>query len=83
MHRPKAGFGAPALAELIGGLDAVLADALSPEVGKRRGLFEPAEVTRLTANRAGYEDNALRTWTLVTPRCGSGCPWTLAYDIAC
>ena len=45
----------------------MLADLLSPEAVKARGLFDPAEVTRLmAANRAGNEDNALRLWALLT-----------------
>ena len=67
IHRPKAGFGAPVRAWLVGELEPMVTDLLSPEVVAARGLFDPAEVTRLVAaNRSGREDNALRLWALLT-----------------
>jgi asparagine synthase (glutamine-hydrolysing) len=67
VNRPKAGFGAPLRSWLVGDLEPMLADLLSPAAVKARGLFDPAEVTRLmAANRAGNEDNALRLWALLT-----------------
>ena len=67
IYRRKAGFGAPVRAWLVGELKPMLDDLLSPETVKRRGLFDPVEVTRLlAANRAGVEDNALRIWALLT-----------------
>ena len=67
IDRPKAGFGAPLRSWLVGDLEAMVADLLSPEVVKARGLFDPAEVDRLiVSNRAGHEDNALRVWALLT-----------------
>ncbi len=67
INRPKAGFGAPLRSWLVGDLEPMLADLLSPEAIKARGLFDPAEVRRLiAANRAGDEDNALRLWALLT-----------------
>lgn len=67
INRPKAGFGAPVRSWLVNDLEPMVAEFLSPEVVRTRGLFEPAEVTRLiAANRAGHEDNALRIWALLT-----------------
>jgi len=67
IYRPKAGFGAPVRAWLVGELEPMLDDLLSPETVKRRGLFDATEVRRLiAANRAGTEDNALRIWALLT-----------------
>ncbi len=67
VHRPKAGFGAPVRAWLVGELESMMGDLLSPKLVARRGLFDAAEVTRLiAANRAGQEDNALRLWALLT-----------------
>jgi len=67
IYRPKAGFGAPVRAWLVGDLEPMVDDLLSPEVVSRRGLFDAREVRRLiAANRAGHEDNALRIWALLT-----------------
>jgi asparagine synthase (glutamine-hydrolysing) len=67
IYRQKAGFGAPIRSWLVGELQPMLDDLLSPEVVRQRGLFEPTEVSRLVAaNRAGHEDNALRIWALLT-----------------
>jgi asparagine synthase (glutamine-hydrolysing) len=67
IYRPKAGFGAPVRAWLVGELRPMLDDLLSQEVVRARGLFEPAEVGRLiAANRSGQQDNALRIWALLT-----------------
>lgn len=65
--RPKAGFGAPVRSWLVGELKPLVDDLLSPTNIAARGLFEPAEVTRLIAdNNAGRADNALRIWSLLT-----------------
>lgn len=67
IYRRKAGFGAPVRAWLVGELQPMLDDLLSPDVVRARGLFDPAEVNRLiAANRSGREDNALRIWALLT-----------------
>ena len=67
IYRPKAGFGAPLRSWLIGDLAPMLAEVLSPETVKARGLFDPREVQRLVAaNRLGHEDNAVRLWALLT-----------------
>jgi len=65
--RPKAGFGAPVRAWLVGELKPLVDELLSPAAVAARGLFDPAEVTRLIAdNDAARADNALRIWTLLT-----------------
>jgi asparagine synthase (glutamine-hydrolysing) len=65
--RPKAGFTAPARAWLAGPLRPLVDELLSPQAVRRRGLFEPGEVSRLIdANTRGEADNALRIWTLLT-----------------
>jgi asparagine synthase (glutamine-hydrolysing) len=65
--RQKAGFTAPARAWLAGPLRPLLDELLSPQAVRRRGLFEPGEVSRLIdANTRGEADNALRIWTLLT-----------------
>ncbi len=65
--RPKAGFGAPVRAWLVGDLKPLMEDVLSPENVARRGLLDPAEVQRqMRANEAGSEDNALRLWAMLT-----------------
>jgi asparagine synthase (glutamine-hydrolysing) len=65
--RPKAGFGAPIRAWLVGDLQPMLHDLLGPDAVRARGLFDPAEVARLIrANETGREDNALRLWALLT-----------------
>ncbi len=67
IYRPKAGFGAPVRSWLVGDLEPMLADLLSPQAVTARGLFDAREVSRLiAANRAGDEDNALRLWALLT-----------------
>jgi asparagine synthase (glutamine-hydrolysing) len=67
INRPKAGFGAPLRAWLVGELEPMLGDLLSPQVVRDRGLFHAPEVQRLiAANRSGHEDNALRLWALLT-----------------
>ena len=67
IRRPKAGFTAPARAWLMGPLQPLVDELLSPQAVRRRGLFEPAEVRRLIdANRGGEADNALRIWALLT-----------------
>lgn len=65
--RPKAGFGAPIRAWLVGDLKPMVDDLLSPATVRARGVLDPDEVTRLVrANHTGQEDNALRIWALLT-----------------
>ena len=65
--RPKAGFGAPVRAWLVGELKPLVDEVLSPANVSARGLFDPAEVKRLVAdNDAARADNALRIWSLLT-----------------
>jgi asparagine synthase (glutamine-hydrolysing) len=65
--RPKAGFGAPIRAWLVGELKPMIDDLLSPSSVAARGLLDPAEVqTLIRDNDAGRADNALRIWALLT-----------------
>jgi len=65
--RPKAGFGAPIRAWLVGDLKPMVDDLLSPATVRARGVLDADEVTRLVrANHTGQEDNALRIWALLT-----------------
>jgi asparagine synthase (glutamine-hydrolysing) len=59
LNRPKTGFGAPLRAWLHGPLRALLRDMLSPDVLRRRGIFDPVGVQRLIADdAAGRVDGA-------------------------
>ena len=65
--RKKAGFGAPIRSWLRGALRPMIADLLSEEAVKRRGLFRPAEVERIiAANSSGREDLNLQVFQLLT-----------------
>jgi asparagine synthase (glutamine-hydrolysing) len=65
--RKKAGFGAPIRAWLRGPLQPMIAELLSEEAIRRRGLFDPAEVRRIiAANDSGREDNNLQIFQLLT-----------------
>jgi asparagine synthase (glutamine-hydrolysing) len=65
--RKKAGFGAPIRAWLRGPLRPLVADLLSEETIKRRGLFNPAEVRRIIdVNASGREDLNLQIYQLLT-----------------
>jgi asparagine synthase (glutamine-hydrolysing) len=64
--RKKAGFGAPIRSWLRGPLRPLVADLLSEESVKRRGLFSPAEVKRvIDANFSGREDFNLQVFQLL------------------
>lgn len=64
--RKKAGFGAPIRSWLRGPLRPLIADLLSEETVKCRGLFRPAEVKRIVnANLSGREDNNLQVFQLL------------------
>ncbi|HXD31131.1 MAG TPA: asparagine synthase (glutamine-hydrolyzing) [Pyrinomonadaceae bacterium] len=65
--RKKAGFGAPIRAWLRGPLRPLVADLLSEETIKRRGLFNPGEVKRIIdLNASGHEDLNLQIYQLLT-----------------
>lgn len=65
--RPKAGFTAPARAWLASSLRPAVAELLSPEAVRSRGLFDPPEVQRLIVeNERDQADHALRIWALLT-----------------
>jgi asparagine synthase (glutamine-hydrolysing) len=65
--RKKAGFGAPIRAWLRGPLMPLVAELLSEEQVKRRGLFRPSEVARIVAaNLSGHEDYSLQVFQLLT-----------------
>ena len=64
--RRKAGFGAPIRSWLRGPLKPLIADLLSEERVKNRGLFRPNEVKRvLDANFSGREDYNLHVFQLL------------------
>jgi len=65
--RKKAGFGAPIRSWLRGPLRPLVAELLSEETVKRRGLFRAEEVRRVVeANESGREDYALHVLQLLT-----------------
>jgi asparagine synthase (glutamine-hydrolysing) len=64
--RKKAGFSAPIRSWLRGPLRPLVADLLSEETVKCRGLFRPAEVKRIVnANLSGREDYNLQVFQLL------------------
>jgi len=64
--RRKAGFGAPIRSWLRGPLRPLIADLLSEETVKRRGIFRPNQVKRvLDANFSGREDYNLQVFQLL------------------
>ncbi|XVO20190.1 MAG: asparagine synthase (glutamine-hydrolyzing) [Sphingorhabdus sp.] len=57
IYRPKSGFGVPLRQWLLGPLDALLQDTLSPARLKARGIFDAEAVVQLlAANRSGQVD---------------------------
>ncbi len=65
--RKKAGFGAPIRSWLRGALRPLVAELLSAEVVKQRGLFRPEEVQRvIDLNLSGREDYNLQVFQLLT-----------------
>jgi asparagine synthase (glutamine-hydrolysing) len=65
--RRKAGFGAPIRSWLRGALRPLVADLLSEETVRRRGLFRPEEVRRvIETNLSGREDLNLQVFQLLT-----------------
>ncbi|HEX6716179.1 MAG TPA: asparagine synthase (glutamine-hydrolyzing) [Pyrinomonadaceae bacterium] len=64
--RRKAGFGAPIRSWLRGALRPLIADLLSEETVRRRGIFRPNEVKRVVeANFSGREDYNLQVFQLL------------------
>jgi asparagine synthase (glutamine-hydrolysing) len=64
--RKKAGFGAPIRSWLRGPLRPLVAELLSAEVVRKRGLFRPEEVKRLIdRNLSGREDLSLQVFQLL------------------
>ena len=64
--RRKAGFGAPIRSWLRGPLRPLIAELLSDDAVKRRGLFRPKEVNRVVnANFSGREDYNLQVFQLL------------------
>jgi asparagine synthase (glutamine-hydrolysing) len=67
LQRRKAAFGLPIRAWLRNELREMLGDMLSEERTRRRGLFDPAGVTRLLKqNDIGECDNSLHLWALLS-----------------
>jgi asparagine synthase (glutamine-hydrolysing) len=65
--RKKAGFGAPIRSWLRGPLQPMVNDLLSEETVRRRGIFNPKEVSRIiAANLSGREDYNLQVFQLLT-----------------
>lgn len=67
IYRPKSGFGVPLRQWLLGPLDPLVQDMLSPSRIRSRGLFDAEAVVRLlVANRAGRVD---ATYTIFAILC--------------
>lgn len=67
IYRPKSGFGVPLRQWLLGPLDPIVQDLLSPSRIRSRGLFDAEAVSRLLiANRAGRID---ATYTIFAILC--------------
>lgn len=67
IYRPKAGFGAPVRRWIQRDLRAMVADVLSPERLRRRGIFDPQAVATLIAgNDRGRLDAAYTILSLLT-----------------
>jgi asparagine synthase (glutamine-hydrolysing) len=67
IYRPKAPFALPLRSWVRGPLSTMVADLLSEQSLRARGLYDPAHVAGLIArDRQGLEDNAYQIWTLLT-----------------
>jgi asparagine synthase (glutamine-hydrolysing) len=67
IYRPKAPFGSPLRSWVRGPLSTMIADLLSAESLRARGLYDPEYVADLIArDKQGLEDNAHQIWTLLT-----------------
>ena len=66
VKRGKLGFNAPLGAWMRRDLERLVSEWLAPEVVRRRGWFEPAEIARFVhEHRAGVRDHGLRLWSLI------------------
>ncbi len=66
IYRPKTGFGVPLRAWIRGPLKTLLHDLLSTDSLRKRGLFDPAAVSRLLSeNELGQADHAYTILSLV------------------
>jgi asparagine synthase (glutamine-hydrolysing) len=67
VYRPKASFASPLRSWVRGPLAPMVADLLSEQSLKARGLYDPAYVSGLIArDKSGLEDNSYQIWTLLT-----------------
>ena len=67
IYRPKAPFASPLRSWVRGPLSTMVADMLSEQSLRARGLYDPAYVAGLIArDKQGLEDNAYQIWTLLT-----------------
>jgi asparagine synthase (glutamine-hydrolysing) len=67
IYRPKAPFGSPLRSWVRGPLAPMIADLLSEQALRSRGLYDPAYVASLIArDKSGLEDNSHQIWTLLT-----------------
>jgi asparagine synthase (glutamine-hydrolysing) len=66
IYRPKSGFGVPLRAWLRGSLKSMARDLLSTDTLRKRGLFDPAAVSRLLLeNESGRADTAYSVFSLM------------------
>ena len=66
IYRPQMGFGVPLRAWLRGPLKTMMHDLLSTDTLRRRGLFDPAAVSRLLSeNERGQTDYAYSILSLM------------------
>jgi asparagine synthase (glutamine-hydrolysing) len=67
VYRPKASFASPLRSWVRGPLSPMVADLLSEQALRARGLYDPAYVAGLIArDKSGLEDNSYQIWTLLT-----------------
>jgi asparagine synthase (glutamine-hydrolysing) len=67
INRPKAPFASPLRSWVRGSLSTMVADLLSEQALRDRGLYDPTYVAGLIArDKQGLEDNAYLIWTLLT-----------------
>ncbi|TAM97758.1 MAG: asparagine synthase (glutamine-hydrolyzing) [Chitinophagaceae bacterium] len=66
IYRPKSGFGAPVREWITHDLDEKIKEYLSPDVLKRRGIFNPEKVWELIHNnKEGKVDASYTVWCLM------------------
>lgn len=67
VYRPKASFASPLRSWVRGPLAPMVADLLSEQALRTRGLYDPSYVAGLIArDKSGLEDNSYQIWTLLT-----------------